>query len=115
MEALACGTPVIAQNVSAIPEYVGPGGILLEPSGYMSTPPSGEDTWLPDIAAFTAAIERIFRSKGLQRDLGHAGVEHIRSLATWDVAASKFDEYITALEKLEPTVPSTDPSEGAAT
>ena len=115
MEALACGTPVIAQNVSAIPEYVGPGGILLEPSGYMSTPPSGEDTWLPDIAAFTEAIERMFRSKGLQRDLGHAGVEHIRSLATWDVAASKFDGYITALENIEPPVPSSDPSEGAAT
>jgi glycosyltransferase involved in cell wall biosynthesis len=112
MEALACGIPVIAQNVSAIPEYVGPGGILLEPSGYMSTPPSGEDTWLPDIPAFTEAIERVYRSKGLRRDLGQAGVEHIRALASWDVAAQAFDEYITELEHFEPPVPSTDTSSG---
>lgn len=110
MEALACGIPVVAQNVSAIPEYIGPGAILLEASGYMITPPSGQDNWLPDIPAFTEAIERLFHSKGLQRDLGHAGVEHIRSLATWDGAASQFDEYITELEKFEPPVPS--PSEG---
>jgi len=109
-EAAACGIPIVAQNVSAIPEVVGPGGILLEPSGYMSTPPSGEDTWLPDIPAFTAAIERLYENPDLRRELGAAAVKHIRRL-TWDFAAQKFDEYITELEKFEP-VPSTDTSEG---
>ena len=111
MEAIACGIPVIAQNVSAIPEYVGPGGILLEPSGYMSTPPSGEDTWLPDIPAFTAAMERLYQDPDLRRELGEAGVKHIRQF-TWDFAAGAFDEYITALGAYQPPVPSTDTSEG---
>ena len=95
-EAAACGIPIVAQNVSAIPEVVGPGGILLEPRDTF-TVPSGEDQWLPDIPAFTEAIERLYRSKGLRRDLGEAGVKHARANFSWDVAASQFDECITAL------------------
>jgi glycosyltransferase involved in cell wall biosynthesis len=94
-EALACGVPVIAQNVSAIPEVVGPGGILLEPQRLL-TVPSGEDTWLADIDAFSAAIEKVYLSAGLRRDLGKAGREHITKF-TWDFAAMKFDEYLSVL------------------
>jgi glycosyltransferase involved in cell wall biosynthesis len=112
-EAAACGIPIVAQNVSAIPEVVGPGGILLEPKDTF-TVPSGEDVWLPDIPAFTAAIERLYHSKGLRRDLGMAGVEHVRKSFSWDFAAQKFDEYITALATAEPPVPSTEASEASA-
>jgi glycosyltransferase involved in cell wall biosynthesis len=112
-EAAAVGVPIVAQNVSAIPEVVGPGGILLEPKDTF-TVPSGEDVWLPDIPAFTAAIERLYHSKGLRRDLGTAGVEHARKSFSWDFAAQKFDEYITALEHYEPPVPSTEASEASA-
>jgi glycosyltransferase involved in cell wall biosynthesis len=94
-EALACGTPVIAQNVSAIPEVVGPGGILVEPQRLL-TVPSGEDVWLADIDAFSAAIERVHESAGLRRDLGEAGREHVKQF-TWDFAAARFNEYIEAL------------------
>lgn len=94
-ESLAVGVPVIAQNVSAIPEVVGPGGILIEPQRLI-TVPSGEDTWLADIDAFSSAIERVYTSAGLRRDLGEAGREHI-SQFSWDVAAEKFDKYLSAL------------------
>jgi glycosyltransferase involved in cell wall biosynthesis len=112
-EAAACGIPIVAQNVSAIPEVVGPGGILLEPKDTF-TVPSGEDVWLPDPPAFTEAIERLYHSKGLRRDLGMAGVEHVRKSFSWDFAAQKFDEYITALEHYEPPVTSTEASEASA-
>ena len=112
-EAAACGIPIIAQNVSAIPEVVGPGGILLEPER-LFTVPSGEDNWLPDIDAFSDAIERVYNSSGLRRDLGKQGVEHVRESFSWDVAASKFDEYISELAKYQPPEPSTDTSEGEA-
>jgi glycosyltransferase involved in cell wall biosynthesis len=102
VEAAACGVPIVAQNVSAIPEVVGPGGILLEPRDTL-TVPSGEDVWLPDIPAFTAAIEKLYLSKGLRRDLGLAGAAHAKSFS-WDVAASKFDEYITELANYQPPV-----------
>jgi glycosyltransferase involved in cell wall biosynthesis len=111
LEAAACGVPIIAQNVSAIPEVVGPGGLLLEPRDTF-TVPSGEDVWLADIPAFTDAIERMYRSKGLRRDLGEAGAEHAKTFS-WDVAARKFDEYITELAAYEPPV-GTDPSEREA-
>lgn len=95
-ESLACGVPVIAQNVSAIPETVGPGGRLIEPQRLI-TVPSGEDVWLADIEAFTEALEYLYESAGARRSLGEAGVEHVRANFDWEVATSKFDEYITAL------------------
>lgn len=114
-EAAACGVPIIAQNVSAIPEVVGPGGILLEPDRLI-TVPSGEDNWLPDIDAFTDAMERLYQSSGARRDLGAKGVAHVRESFSWDVAASKFDEYITQWAAWSPPeeVTSTDTSESEA-
>lgn len=96
-EALACGVPVIAQNVAAIPEVVGPGGKLIEPQRLI-TVPSGEDLWLADIDAFTDTIEYLYESAGARRSLGEAGVEHVRKNFRWDVAAERFDKYLTELD-----------------
>lgn len=95
-EALMCKVPVIAQNVSAMPEVVGPGGILLEPQRLI-TVPSGQDLWLADIGAFSEAIEHLYLAGGVRRKLGEAGREHVTSSFSWDVAAEKFDRYINAL------------------
>ena len=105
LEAAACGTPIIAQNVSAIPEVVGDGGILLEPERLFTTP-AGEDTWLPDVPAFTNAIERFYGSKGLRKDLGEAGAAHAKTFS-WDFAAQRFDELITALANQPPATTDT--------
>lgn len=109
LEAAACGIPIVAQNVSAIPEVVGPGGILLEPAGLITTP-AGEDNWLPDPKAFTNAIERLYGSKGLRRDLGAAGAAHAKTFS-WDFAAQRFDEYLKALATQPPV--STEAPKGA--
>lgn len=95
-EALMCEVPVIAQNVSAIPEVVGPGGILIEPQRLI-TVPSGQDLWLADIGAFTDAIEQLYLSRGERQKLGQAGREHVIKSFSWDVAAEQFDIYINAL------------------
>lgn len=97
-EALACGVPVIAQNVSAIPEVVGPGGILVEPIA-MLTVPSGEDVWLADVEGFENALERIYQSSGLRRNLGAAGRAHVVESFSWDTAAARFDEFIKAAQQ----------------
>jgi glycosyltransferase involved in cell wall biosynthesis len=96
-EALACGVPVIAQNVSAIPEVVGPGGVLVEPFG-LTTIPSGEDIWLPDIEAFTAALEDLYASPEKRRTLGERGIEHVRRHFDWDDAAKRFDKHLRTVE-----------------
>lgn len=111
LEAATCGIPIVAQNVSAIPEVVGPGGILLEPRDLLTTP-AGQDNWLPDIGEFTFAISRLYESKGLRRDLGEAGAAHAKTFS-WDFAARKFDEWIVALENFQPSTP-TDTSEETA-
>lgn len=108
LEAISCGVPVVAQNVAATPEVVGPGGVLIEPRGLL-TVPNGEDEWLADTEAFTEAIERLYRSAGARRSLSEAGREHAKTFS-WDVAAQKFDGYIRALAAARP---SSDTSEEA--
>lgn len=108
-EAAACGLPIVAQNVSSIPEVVGPGGILLEPERRI-TVDSGQDLWLPNVDAFTDAIERLYLSRGLRRDLGAAGRAHVSRL-TWDEAARRFDELITKVVQEFPVPPSGERSD----
>lgn len=102
-EAMACGVPVVAQNVSAIPEVVGPGGVLLEPS-HQITVPNGSDLWVCNPEAFSDAIEKLYLSKGARRDLGEAARDHIVSSFSWDFATARFDTYINALAAV-PGVP----------
>lgn len=95
-EAAACSVPVVAQNVSAIPEVVGPGGILLEPQRLL-TVPSGEDVWLSDIDAFSDAIEFLYQNEDERKRLGEAGHNHVTGAFNWDVATASFHEYISDL------------------
>jgi glycosyltransferase involved in cell wall biosynthesis len=92
LEAAACGTSIIAQNVASIPEVVGPGGILIEPDRVV-TVPQGQEQWLPDVPAFTAAIERLYLSGGVRRKLGNAAAAHALNFS-WDIAAEKMAKII---------------------
>jgi len=74
-EALACGVPVIASNRSSLPEVVGEGGILLEPT---------------DVEALAEAMEELLANDALRADLRQ------RALAQ----AAKFSWRQTALETL---------------
>lgn len=101
-EALACGTPVIAQNVSAITEVVGPGGILIDPARPF-TVPMGQEQMLPDVEGFTREIEHLYLAGGVRRKLGIAGREHVEQSFSWDEAAREFNRLITELAN--PSVP----------
>lgn len=94
-EAAACGVPVIAQNVSAIPEVVGPGGVLVEPLTTI-TFNSGQDLWLSDIPAFTEALEYLYTAGGVRRKMGLAARDHVRKFS-WDFAADRFHEFLEEL------------------
>lgn len=107
-EALAAGTPVIAQNVSSITEVVGPGGILIDPERPF-TVPMGQEQMLPDIAAFTKEIEHLYLAGGVRRKLAIAGREHVERSFSWDVAAREFHRLITEL--VGASVPQEEPDE----
>ncbi len=71
LEALACGTPVIAANASSLPEVIGPAGLLVDPL---------------DETALAEAMRRIVEDEGLRRDLRQRGLEQAR-LFSWERCA----------------------------
>lgn len=111
-EAAACGLPIIAQKVSSIPEVVGPGGFLLKPER-LTAIDSGQDLWLPDVKAFTVAIERLYGSSALRESLGKAGRDHVVATFNWDTAARQFHELITRVAQEAPETPARDGDDDA--
>jgi glycosyltransferase involved in cell wall biosynthesis len=65
LEALACGTPVVATAVCGIPEQIEDGV-----TGFLVTP--------GDVKAMAARIEMLLREKDLRRQLGEKAAEHAR-------------------------------------
>ena len=97
-ESLACGTAGVATDYSAIPEVVGPGGVLIPPRDYITNGYAHE--WaLVDEAAMSAAVERLVGKPALRRQLGEAGRRHVRQF-TWSAMVDGFDHL---LETAAPT------------
>lgn len=59
LEAMACGTPVVASNVSSIPEAAGDAALLVEPA---------------DVEAFSAAIRSVLDDNFLRQDMIRRGL-----------------------------------------
>jgi glycosyltransferase involved in cell wall biosynthesis len=59
LEAMACGTPVVASSRSALPELVGDAGLLVDPE---------------NVEALAQAMARILADRDLREDLGQRGL-----------------------------------------
>lgn len=73
LEAMACGTPTITSNVSAIPEVVGDAAVLVAPT---------------DVVAITEAVLRINRDRDFRQDLINRGFARIKEFS-WKKTAEK--------------------------
>jgi len=74
-EALACGAPVVATAVGAVPEVVTAGtGVLVPPA---------------DPAALAAAIGGLLDDPARRRALGAAGCARMRAEFDWSVAGAR--------------------------
>jgi glycosyltransferase involved in cell wall biosynthesis len=71
LEAMACGTPVIVSNVSALPEVVGDAGLLIDPN---------------DEDELSVAIWRVLSDAQLSATLREKGLRRARCFS-WDKAA----------------------------
>lgn len=71
LEAMACGTPVIVSNVSALPEVVGACGLQIDPR---------------DPAALAEALERALTDLAWQSHARQAGLRHAQEF-TWERSA----------------------------
>jgi len=84
LEALACGAPVIASNVSSLPEAVGQAGLLVNPRAP---------------AELADALIKILTDAHLRAELAQRGPQHARAF-TWTRAAQLTAEtYRLALNK----------------
>lgn len=97
-EALASEIPVVAQKCSAIPEVVGPGGVLVDP-GPVVTAPAGHDLRVADVPAFTRAIEKLYQNPDRRAELGRAGRRHVIESFDWDEKAQQFSELIVQIHE----------------
>jgi glycosyltransferase involved in cell wall biosynthesis len=71
LEAMACGTPVVAAGVSSIPEVVGDAAVLVDPL---------------DPASIAAGLCRILTEDGLGKDLRERGLERAGHFS-WEATA----------------------------
>ncbi|MDP3972346.1 MAG: glycosyltransferase family 4 protein, partial [Candidatus Nanopelagicales bacterium] len=94
LEALACGVPVVSTDYSAITEVVGPGGIVVKPSAFLTNIYAHE--WaLVDEPAMSEAVLRLIEKPALRRELGRLGRKHAASY-TWTAAVDQFDALLTS-------------------
>ncbi len=73
LEAMACGTPVIAANTSSLPEVVGDAGLLVPPG---------------DPEALAGAMARVLDDAELAADLRQRGLRRAKGF-TWEATAAK--------------------------
>ena len=81
LEAMACGTPVLASNASSIPEVVGDAGMLVDPL---------------DSDQIARALGRVDEDEVLRLALAKKGLARSRNFS-WSKAATKLDELIHTL------------------
>ena len=83
LEAMACGTPVLAARASSLPEVMGEAGLLLPPG---------------DAGAWREAALKLVREEPLRRELARGGRERA-ALFNWDDCARRtLATYRRALE-----------------
>lgn len=90
-EAMACGTPVVGLDYAAVPEVVGPGGVLA-PVNRLDDNEYGYAWATVDERAFGAAVARLLDDDVARHNLGKRGRAHIVNSFQWHVEARKFAE-----------------------
>jgi glycosyltransferase involved in cell wall biosynthesis len=94
-EAIACGTPAIGVGYSAVPEVIGPAGVIV-PEGGLIDNEYDHFWWAADEGAFGKAVGDLLDDEVARKRLGRAGPPHVSANFTWAGAARQFADLITA-------------------
>jgi glycosyltransferase involved in cell wall biosynthesis len=80
LEAMVCGTPVVASTASSVPEVVGDAGLLVDPL---------------DVPAWTAALARVLDDQALRANLRQAGLARAATF-TWTRTAQAWLDLVAS-------------------
>jgi glycosyltransferase involved in cell wall biosynthesis len=78
LEAMACGTPVVCSNVTALPEVAGSAAVLVDPQ---------------DPQAIASGIERVCSNPALAAELREKGYQRVKSFS-WESSAKLLAEVL---------------------
>lgn len=99
LEAMACGTPVIASNASSLPEVVGRAGVQVNPT---------------DVEALAEAIHRVITDSGLATSMAERGLSRAGRFS-WQASAERTAAvYDAVLARPAPTQSRLEEPEGGA-
>ena len=73
LEAMACGTPVVTSNLTALPEVVGDAAVLVDPY---------------DVEAIAWGLQRVVEDSALRQALSHQGLARAQRF-TWEQTAAR--------------------------
>jgi glycosyltransferase involved in cell wall biosynthesis len=94
-EALACGIPAVGLDYSAVPEVIGPAGVLVPIGGLYDN--EYDHFWaVPDEVKYTAAVEELLTRPTHRQKLGRKGPAHVAANFRWDAAGAAFHDLIEA-------------------
>src|SRR5207249_471734 len=85
LEAMSCGTPVLASTASSLPEVVGDAGLLLDPH---------------DATAWADAVQRLMSDTELQQTLSRKGLKRAAQF-TWERCARETLKVLTGTSEAE--------------
>lgn len=94
-EALACGTPAVGVDYSAVPEVIGPAGVVV-PEGGLVDNEYDHFWWAADERAFGQAVLDLLDDEPRRLALGREGPRHVRSKFTWENAGRQFADLIVS-------------------
>jgi len=81
LEAMACGTPVVTSNVTAMPEVAGNAALLVEPTS---------------VEQIARAMKRIVRDVALRQQLRHKGLTRALEFS-WERTTVKVRELLKSV------------------
>jgi len=93
-ESLACGTPAVGIDYSAVPEVIGPGGVVT-PIGSLIDNQYGYFWAAANQKLLGDAVASLLDNEPERKRLGRAGVAHVRSSFAWSTAARQFVELMS--------------------
>lgn len=99
IESLACSTPVIYSNFSALPEVVGPGGLPVEASESITFEISNSFQYIPSTNEITSSIIEAYldwklSDVSLRNELGAKGRQHVLQNYDYKVVMPKWLDLI---------------------